>query len=233
MKFYWFKIALGAVGIFAAGMVIRAMVRSAHDTVQNIADGTDPITIPLPFGIMPFNLEGHRLGSVERLVLLRDAPKSISGIRIRVKLADSIASDRLTNCLLVVDDPQDIDEHTSFRCQAADTAGLALVQYGSVDLEGLNTELPLLIPASAVAELRSESGSAQLEADADSIARAAEAWADSISEVADSITEANIQMADSIREDARHRADSIRQAAMELADSIRRVRSAPRPSSRN
>jgi hypothetical protein len=229
MKSYWVKIALGALGIFAIGMIIVTVIRKARHQVRVYSETSEPISIPFPFGIVPFRLDGNRLGTVEHMTLLRDSPDRISNVRLVVKLADSVESSRLANCMLVVHDVEHFDNRTSFTCQTADTAGLQLVPYGQVELEGAGTTFPLLLPASAVADLRSESASGELEARIDSISNAAEAMADSLSEVADSITEANMEMADSIRDAAREKADSIREAAHRMADSIRQRRNVAPP----
>jgi hypothetical protein len=180
MKLYWVKIILGALAIFALGMIIRAGINKGRDRIHSITETSEPINIPFPLGIMPFRLDGTKLGTVERVTLLRDSPKGISNIRVMVKLSDSIPPSRLKQCMMTIDDPQRINEHTTFRCQAADTAGLQLVPYGEVNVEGMDTSFPLLLTAAAVADLRSDSANTRMEADADSIANAAEAYADSM-----------------------------------------------------
>lgn len=231
MKLYWVKIVFGALAIFAIGMLIRRAIHSGKARIYSITQTSDPITIPFPLGIMPFRLDGTKLGNVERVTLLRDSPKGISNIRVMVKLTDSISPDRLRQCMLVIEDPQRINEHTTFRCQAADTAGLGLVPYGEVNVEGLDTPFTLLLTRAAIEDLRSDSANSRMEADADSIANAAEAYADSMGELADSLTSVNMERADSIREEAMQRADSLREATMRMADSIRQSRRAvsPRP----
>jgi hypothetical protein len=224
MKLYWVKIILGALAIFALGMVIRAGINRGRDRIHSITETSEPINIPFPLGIMPFRLDGTKLGTVERVTLLRDSPKGISNIRVMVKLSDSIPPSRLKQCMMTIDDPQRINENTTFRCQAADTAGLQLVPYGEINVEGMDTSFPLLLTAAAVADLRSDSANTRMEADADSIANAAEAYADSMNEMADSLTSVNMERADSIREEANQRSDSIREATLRMADSIRQSR---------
>lgn len=230
MKSYWVKIALGALGIFAIGMIVVTVIRKARNQVRVYTETSEPISIPFPFGIMPFRLDGTRLGTIEHLTLLRDSPQGISNVRVLVKLADSVESSRLANCMLVVTDVEHFDNRTTFTCQNADTAGLQLIPYGEVELEG-GTSFPLLLPAQAVEDLRSEGASADIEARVDSISEAAGALADSLTELADSITQANMEMADSIRDAARAQADSIRDAAHRMADSIRqrRITAPPAP----
>ena len=229
MKSYWIKITLKALVVFAIGMIIVTAIRAARNQVHVYSETSAPINIPFPFGIVPFRLDGNRLGTVEHLTLLRDSPQGISNIRLVVKLADSVDNSLLASCILVVKDVEHIDNNTSFLCQGQDTAGMQLVPYGQIEVEGRETSFPLLLPQTAVEGLRSEQGSDELEARIDSISDAAEATADSLSELADSITEANEEMADSIREAARETADSIREAAMRMADSIRQRRMAAPP----
>ena len=229
MKSYWIKITLKALVVFAIGMIIVTAIRKTRNQVRIYSETSEPIKIPFPFGIVPFRLDGNRLGTVEHLTLLRDSPQGISNIQLVVKLADSVASSRLAACMLVVDDVEHLDNRTTFRCQGQDTAGLQLMPFGHVSLEGSGDTFTLLIPQTEVERLRSEQVSDELEARIDSISEAAEATADSLSEVADSITEANMVMADSIREAALEKADSIREAALRMADSIRQHRQAAPP----
>jgi hypothetical protein len=210
MRNYWIKIVFGALAIFAVGMVIRKAINVAKAKVRVISDTSNPITIPFPFGIVPFKLDGTKLGTVERVTLLRDTPKGISNIHLVVDLADSVAATALEKCLLVIDHPQNIDENTTFRCQNRDTTGLHLIHYGEVRVKGNDQAFPLLLPEQAVADLRSEGADARMEADADSISEAASNLADSITERADSIRDAAMERADSIRENALRMADSIR-----------------------
>ncbi|MEO8294747.1 MAG: hypothetical protein ABI613_04455 [Gemmatimonadota bacterium] len=222
MKSYWFKIVLGALVIFIVGMLVVTATRKARNQVHLVSDTSEPINIPIPFGLVPFKLNGNRLGSVQRLTLLRDTPKGVSGIRVIVKLADPVSADQLKDCFLVVDDVQHINGRTTFRCQNADTAGMNLVRYGEVSLEGSDVAFPLLLPQSEIENLRSEDAGDQIESNVDSVTSAAEALADSIHEI-------NTTRADSIRDAAMETVDSIREAARELADSVRQLKTLPPP----
>lgn len=229
MHTYWIKIILGALGIFAAGMVVRSLVRKVSHEVRVVTETSDPISIPLPFGIVPFNLDGVRLGAVRSLRVLRDSPRGVTALRFRVELGDSADPGALRGCLLTVEDPTRLNERTSFTCLRGDTAGRGLVDFGAVELEHGLGEFPLLLPGSVVADLRSERGAAPFEASADSFAAAADRAAEEAGRVADSIADVNLSRADSIREDALRRADSVREAGMRLADSIRQAKSRGRP----
>lgn len=153
MRNYWLKILAGAFGIFAVGMVIITGIRSVKSKVTSTLNSTDPIPIPL-IGLVPFRVDSARLGSLSRVELLRDTPEHLSGVRVVVRLADSLTPDRLRSCVLVVDDVNKVDERTTFRCQALDAAPAGLENFGTVVVKGFPDTFPLMLPARAVAELR-------------------------------------------------------------------------------
>ena len=49
--------------------------------VKDVVRGSGPISIPL--AIIPFEIGGNKLGTLDRLVLERTAPKNISSVRSR------------------------------------------------------------------------------------------------------------------------------------------------------
>lgn len=121
MRTYWLKIVLGAFAIFLVGYAGWTACRSAVDNFDGVAHSSDPITIPLPFGILPFRVDDVRLGSIDRITLERSEPQVITGIRIRVSLTDSADAEQLAGCDLVGENLADFDEHSTFRCQRPDT----------------------------------------------------------------------------------------------------------------
>ncbi|MGH7658201.1 MAG: hypothetical protein ACREL6_08190, partial [Gemmatimonadales bacterium] len=94
--------------------------RSAVDNFDGVAHSSDPITIPLPFGILPFRVDDVRLGSIDRITLERSEPQVITGIRIQVSLTDSADADQLAGCDLIGENLANFDEHSTFRCQHPD-----------------------------------------------------------------------------------------------------------------
>lgn len=164
MRNYWLRIVLGALAIFAVGMLIAKMVRRGSVAVHQIAEGSGPISVPLP-GFVPFSLDGNRLGSVRRITMYRDAPKRPSSFVVSVSLPDSVASDRLARCIILVDTSQnsagtsaDINAKTAFRClSAADTAGKDLVPFGSIVIRSRGDSFPFLLPRKVVDEMRNPS----------------------------------------------------------------------------
>lgn len=225
MKSYWIKIILGALAVFAVGMVLVRLVGQVREVAETDAD------IAFPIAFVPLRIDGHRVGELRRVRIVRAAPDSVESVHLRADLDDSVSAARVQQCILVLHEVQHIDAKTAtFACAAAaDTARQDLVPFGTVTLGPTGTEVPFLVPRSEVGAAHA-SGGAEWERVAeygDSIAEAAQYRADSIAEaaemMADSIAELHMQRADSIQEVELQRADSIREAGLRLADSLRQA----------
>lgn len=221
MKSYWWRIVLGALGVFALGMVLWTAVRRGRDKVVEVVESDQPISIPLAF--VPFTLDGQSLGTLNRVELVRSSPKDIAAVNFRVKLSDSVPDERLATCVLVARENLDhINPGRAFTCaSAADTAGRRLAPLGQIETQRGGVFV-LLAREGALQELKFDFHG---DRDRDSVARSIEAMADSLARSADSISAAADSMmeaADSIRSAAFERADSARRAAHEMGDSIKR-----------
>jgi hypothetical protein len=240
MRNYWLRIALGAAAIFVVGMIGVTLARQGVGRVRGVVEGSGPITLPVAF--IPFKLDGRKLGSVNKIVLLREAPKRISSVELEIKLRDSTLARGLAGCHLAAHfdaqhKPGGIRVHDPFSsgvfsCLDSDSVpqfqvfGRAVFQPGDVSVS-------LLLPNDIVEELKQgqfgppneDSIGAAAEARADSIAEAAVAAADSISTVAqaraDSIVARSDRLVDSLQKEGMRRADSTRRAAGRMADSVR------------
>ena len=239
MRTYWLKIAIGALAVFAVGMAFRAAFLAVKARVRAVARSSDPISIPLAF--VPFRLEGERLGTFDRAVLIRKSPKQVSSIRLGVKLTDSAASSRLSGCDLLAHLTPDRHgpgvefNDAEFTCVKGDSvAAHGAERFGEVGFEPGDFSLALYVPSDVARDLRREwsSGShpdpaeaARAEAIGDSIAAAAERMGDSIGEAAarfgDSMSRVGELRGDSIAKAARRHADSVRRNARHLRDSLR------------
>jgi hypothetical protein len=162
MRNYWLKIVLGALVIFVVGMVIAKGINKGSQAVHQIAEGAGPISIPLP-GFVPFRLDGTRLGSVRRITMYRSAPKLPSSFAVSVQLADSVPTDRLASCIIMLDADArsggsfNINAETAFRCLTpADTAGKNLVPFGMINLRSRPDSFPVLVPRQVIADLQRE-----------------------------------------------------------------------------
>jgi hypothetical protein len=231
MRNYWIKIALGALAVFVIGMVIVTGVRKTRAKVTNTFESTDPISLPIAF--VPFRLEGRKLGSLNKVVLLRDAPNQVSGVRVIVALADSVHPDKFQNCLLVVDDVEHYNEKSSFRCEKGDTAGSHLEQFGYVHFKNTGDSVPLLLPAQSVEELKkvrfnlNDHGFSITSADdslADEVESRMDARSDSVDELrdlADQFEDSSAQAPQAQRPKLQHKADSVRIVMRAMVDRMK------------
>ena len=232
MRNYWLRIALGAVAIFTVGMIGVTLARQGVGRVRHVVEGSGPISVPLAF--IPFHLNGQKLGTVSRVVLLREAPKQISAVQLEATVRDSAIARGLAGCRLTANldkdqTPGNIRIRTGnkvagvFTCSSPATPRPVFV--GRATFQPGNVTVPLLLPDDMVNDLREghfdnsdveDSVGAAAEAQADSIGDAAEARADSIAEAAsnraDSIVAHSQRLVDSLREEGERRANSARSA---------------------
>jgi hypothetical protein len=165
MRNYWLRILLGALGIFALGLIGVSIVRGIHAKIHSVIEGEGPITIPL--GLIPFVLAGERLGNLDHVTLHRDSPSHVTGVELEVDLADSLLAQGLSGCRLAANfegdktDPgvnirvrRDRDNDHAFRCLPGDSVPPELVEYGVAIFQPGEVEVPLLLPLDIVTELQ-------------------------------------------------------------------------------
>jgi hypothetical protein len=240
MRSYWMRIILGALGVFALGMVGLTLARRGRDKVTEVVGGSGPLSFPLAF--VPFQLNGSKLGTIERLVINREAPKKLSSVHIEVKLEDSLVAQGLAGCRLAANVGSDstspkgdinvregqMGDHTFFFCAGADTT---LVPFGTVTLSPGDVTVPLLLPHTLVEKLQSGDWAHDTDSTSseDVLAQRAESLADKAEQAADSASElttgraaagiARSRLGDSLRVEGKRRADSVRKAMSRMADS--------------
>ena len=250
MRNYWLRIALGALAIFMVGMIGRALINRGIGSVKGVVEGSGPLSIPLAF--IPFELSGNKLGTFERVTLERTAPRSVSSVRIEVKLADSMLARGLAGCRLAANlDKDDKGEHNiniergrfaegTFWCANDAATDTALVEYGQAVFRPGDITVPLYLPHDLVADLQDihfdgDSGDAIAEAAAEAAVESTiEAVVDStVAAVVDSTVAAEqaraqigpvvrTRMLDSLRAEGTRRADSARRELSRMADSTAR-----------
>jgi hypothetical protein len=242
MRNYWVRILVGAIVIFALGMIGVTIARKGMNRVQRVVTGSGPITIPL--AIIPFEIGGNKLGTLERLVLERTAPKNISSVRVEVKLEDSLVAQGLSGCRLAANLDASHDNHRGvhvnvpsdhrgmFQCLTPGATDTGFVEFGRAVLHPGNVELPLYLPHEMVNDLKSGNYFSDSSDVSDSIAAQMETLQDSLEQVGDSIAEAQelkmdsvnsrtSALAESLRTAGRLRADSVRASLRRVADSLR------------
>ena len=217
MKGYWTRIACGAFMVFGAGLVVWYAVARAKQKVQVVVESAAPITIPLPFSIVPFKVEGDKYGSVHHVTFHRNAPKSVDHLVVQVNLAEGVDAAMFEDCLLALEDVDDLDEHTTFQCLSTDVddaARLGLVPFGKVRLDPSGMMIPLFLPEDDVADLRHtdeyvlEEEQARMEAAearwaVDSARMAAQGLADSISVQVERLVDSLVTLKKVIRQPVR------------------------------
>ncbi len=198
MRTYWLRIALGAIGIFAIGMVAWTLGLRGKAKIKDMVESADPITIPL--ALIPFKVDGQSLGTLRQVKIIRSEPEKVKAVNFRVRLADSVSDARLEDCILVVGGSlKNIDAQHAFSCvPSGDTVGGDLAPVGEVTSQRGRTFV-LFAKAGALDSLEIDFGR----------------------EASDSIAAAQREFADSIRAVEEAKADSIRDSARALADSIR------------
>jgi hypothetical protein len=242
------RIALGALAIFTVGMTGRALIHHGIGSVKGVVEGSGPLSIPLAF--IPFELSGNKLGTFERVTLERTAPRSVSSVRIEVKLADSSVARGLEGCRLAANlDHDDKSGHNiniergrfaegTFWCASDAASDTALVQYGQAVFRPGNVTVPLYLPHGLVAELQNidfDEDSTEATAEAEAAAEAAVEAA--IESTVEAVVESTVaaeqararvgsavraRMVDSLRAEGLRRADSALRELSRMADSTQR-----------
>jgi hypothetical protein len=228
MRNYWLKILVGALAIFAVGMIGVSLARRGIAGVTRVVASDQPLTIPL--SLIPFELQGERLGKLDHVTLMRKSPNEVTAVELEIQLADSMVARGLAGCRLVANMESKGDSGIDIRVGprspsvfycAGDTAQADLLEYGHAVLQPGDVEIPLLLSRDMVKELQhldfGKGGPGMAaEAQADSIAAATEEQSDSISRA--------VQRALQLQgEDRRRVLDSVTAGARRLGDSLRAV----------
>jgi Arc/MetJ-type ribon-helix-helix transcriptional regulator len=217
-------------------MIGVAMARKGMQKAKAVVSGSGPVSIPLAF--VPFNLGGSKLGTVDRVTLVRDAPKHVTAVTLDLKLDDSLVAQGLAGCRLAANLNTDKNRdgfqvHTgqwgegTFVCLRGDSTNPDFVEYGHAVLKPGDVTIPLLLPSDVAQDLAKGDFNSDSEAVADSIAGAAEARADSAGTIAEeraeSIGRVHEERGKAIGEAARRHAEQITRNMNRMADSLRKA----------
>ena len=209
MQRYWVRIAVGALAVFAVGMVCISLVRSVIANVRVLATSDRPIGIPL--ALLPFRVAGDELGTVRRLELLRSSPSEVNGIRLTVRLKDSTDAGKLRDCAVTLLGHQVFGGREGFVCSSpADSAAERLEKMGEIRVEPGGLVRALLVPGDHAANWRADLY--------DTAAARAELEALKAERLADSTARAVVVSADSARAVIDIRGDSLRSLVRMHAD---------------
>ena len=156
MRNYWFRILVGALIIFAIGMIGVTLIRHGMGKVNDVVHGSGPISLPIAF--IPFEIGGNKLGKLDRVVLERTAPKKISSVKVDVNLDDPLVAQGLSQCKLAANFDAS-EEHSkgihirtgkgnegTFRCLAGADSDSTVVEFGQAVLHPGEVTLPSICP---------------------------------------------------------------------------------------
>lgn len=207
---YWVKIVAGAALVFALGMAVVSLTGKAREGIEYVQHSTGPIEIP--FFMVPFEVDGQKVGTVRRLTIFRDSTRNPEHVAISIAPSDSGRLLLTSDCILTVHAAGDNFAPNRYDClTSADTAGRDLTTFGMLRLRDLADSFPLLAPRGIVEELR--------DAAADDMSGQDEA----ARELRDSLNEVRREMIDSIRDEAVSKAAAAQEEARIKMDSLRRT----------
>lgn len=152
MRNYWIRIASGAAGVFVVGMAGWYLFAGAKEHVVDVIDSAVSLSIPLPFDLVPFQVDGERMGSLKKLVIHRDSPKEVNWIEVEAKLNEGAQWAELADCRLSIDDFEGLDEDASFACNTELPRGY--VEFGEITFRQSGESLLLWVPRDMASELR-------------------------------------------------------------------------------
>lgn len=143
MRRYWLRIAAGALGIFAIGMLVVSLSREGIEHARGYFDRAS--TFNIPFAIIPFKFDGRSVGSIRQISLDRAGPDDIRGVRLVVRLDEGVDPAPWSGCALSATGLQDIDERTTFTCAPSPSG--EMVSFGQVTFEPTGQVAELMVPA--------------------------------------------------------------------------------------
>jgi hypothetical protein len=220
MRNYWLRIIVGAAAIFAVGMVGVTLARQGMSRVRGVVEGSGPITLPVRF--LPFKLDGERIGTIESIRIMRNAPKEVRSVNLRVRLADSVNPGRLDPCILVAEGFEDINDQTTVLCSnAKDTVGEDLVAVGTIKLRKSERSFQLFMPRDAIQEITDSDFVFVGEDSGEALARQGDSIAQVTQRMTDSILESQRPQLESLGVEVPRRPPGSHNPKPRVADSLR------------
>ena len=150
---YWLKIILGMLAIFTGGMFVVKGLQAGRNRVETFVESAEPLTVPL-MG-MAFKTAKGPLGKLESLRIERSSPREIEGFYLTATLDEGVDVNQFDQCEVTVDDPENIDENTSFDCITAAHPGFEdLVQFGTITFKPSGESHRLMVPSAVRDQIR-------------------------------------------------------------------------------
>lgn len=141
-KSYWIRIALRALGVFAIGLLLvvglRRGVGAKHQIgrwADSLEHGSSSVALSLPMSIVPFYVDGAKVGKLDTVVVLRHEAKTIDGLRLVANLDEGGDGKQFSSCAFAIESLDQFDLKQSMAC-TDDTSGM--VPFGQVVFRGQN-----------------------------------------------------------------------------------------------
>jgi hypothetical protein len=144
MKRYWTRITLGALGIFALGMVV---VRAGRQGVEHIKQHVMHQTVRLDGHVAPFQVDNRRLGMLTEVQMDPERSEQFPFVNLTVLLDSSLGTANLGDCVLLARDLESLDSENGLHC-AVGVSRDSLVQMGMVTFEPSEETVGIYLPAS-------------------------------------------------------------------------------------
>lgn len=159
MRVLWTRIGLGALGVFAIGMLGVTLFREAaaatRQAVGQVIQRTVQGVTTVAMHDLAFRLDGERLGSLRQLSVQRAHQGDLPEVTIEVTLQDPASMKRLARCDLVPATSrgaQDFDPEQGFRC--AEPFERPLIGIGTAHFVPGDIVRPILVSRDHEASLR-------------------------------------------------------------------------------
>ncbi|HEX5386946.1 MAG TPA: hypothetical protein VFW66_09625 [Gemmatimonadales bacterium] len=133
--------------MFVVGMGLIAAVHHGVLRAKTLAHSTEPVDIPL--AMLPFQVDGSKLGTLRGIEFTRSAPDDVTGMRVSVRLSDSGKAKLLDGCVLAIGSAnvQSDARSLGFRCLRGGDSSLAgLKRFGEVVLQPGGVVLSVMVP---------------------------------------------------------------------------------------
>lgn len=131
MRSLWSRIGLGALGVFAVGMLLITLGRQAKAaTGHAIANAVQQAAVWTSEGAaraeMPFRLNGEAVGTVRQVAVRRARAGELPELNATVVLTSPTAGRTLQGCVLEPEGGRDMDIERGFRCAASEQGRISL-----------------------------------------------------------------------------------------------------------
>lgn len=149
MKRYWTRITLGALGIFALGMLV---VSAGRRGVEHVKQHIVQEGLNLGSGVAPFQVNDRRLGTLTNVRMDPDRSERFPFINLTVELDPGIPQAGLGDCTLLAGDLESAGGGKGLHC-AAGISRDSLYEMGVVMFTPSGESVGIFIPQSDLKDI--------------------------------------------------------------------------------